>query len=86
MSVSRLFEKLQEALEAIGIPYFVTGCFVSSAHGIPRSTNDIDIIIAPTGEQLNARTPTAMTRRAFAGDGSRRSRASTSMPPRQRTS
>jgi len=26
--------------------------FASSAHGIPRSTNDIDIVIAPTPQQL----------------------------------
>lgn len=54
MSVSHLFEKLRAALDATKIPYFVTGSFVSSAHGIPRSTNDIDIIIAPTPEQLDA--------------------------------
>jgi len=53
MSVSRLFEKLRAVLDATEIPYFVTGSFAISAHGIPRSTNDIDIIIAPT-DQLNA--------------------------------
>lgn len=54
MSVSHLFEKLRAALDATDVPYFVTGSFVSSTHGIPRSTNDIDIIIAPTPEQLDA--------------------------------
>ena len=54
MSVKRTFEKLRAALESGGIPYFVTGSFASSAHGIPRSTNDIDIVIAPTREQLDA--------------------------------
>lgn len=52
MSVKALFEKLREALESANIPYFVTGSFASSAHGVPRSTNDIDIVIAPTREQL----------------------------------
>ena len=52
MSVKVVFEKLRTALESVGIPYFVTGSFASSAHGIPRSTNDIDIVIAPSGEQL----------------------------------
>jgi hypothetical protein len=47
------FEKLRAALESVGIPYFVTGSFASSAHGVPRSTNDIDIVIAPTPEQLD---------------------------------
>lgn len=54
MSVKPVFEKLRSALESAGIPYFVTGSFASSAHGVPRSTNDIDIVIAPTREQLHA--------------------------------
>lgn len=54
MSVKDVFEKLRVALEATGIPYFVTGSFASSAHGVPRATNDIDIVISPTREQLNA--------------------------------
>ncbi len=30
----------------------VVGSFASSAHGIPRATKDIDIVIAPTRDQL----------------------------------
>lgn len=30
----------------------VTGSFASSAHGIVRGTQDIDVVIAPTAEQL----------------------------------
>ena len=52
MSVRDVFEKLRAALEQVEIPYFVTGSFASSAHGIPRATNDIDIVIAPSAEQL----------------------------------
>lgn len=52
MTVKIVFEKLRAALEAVGIPYFVTGSFASSAHGIPRSTNDIDIVVSPTRQQL----------------------------------
>jgi hypothetical protein len=54
LSVKAVFEKLRLALESAGIPYFVTGSFASSAHGIPRSTNDIDIVIAPSPDQLSA--------------------------------
>jgi len=54
LSVSAVFEKLRAALDAAGIPYFVTGSFASSAHGIPRSTNDIDIVIAPSPQQLDS--------------------------------
>jgi hypothetical protein len=52
LSVTAVFEKLRAALEAAEIPYFVTGSFASSAHGVPRATNDIDIVIAPTRKQL----------------------------------
>lgn len=54
MSAKPVFEKLRAALESSGVPYFVTGSFASSAHGVPRSTNDIDIVIAPTHQQLSA--------------------------------
>ncbi len=53
MSVRPVFEKIRAVLEQAGIPYFVTGSFASSAHGVPRSTNDIDVVIAPTPDQLH---------------------------------
>jgi hypothetical protein len=53
VSVQTVFEKLRAALDAASVPYFVTGSFASSAHGIPRSTNDIDIVISPTRKQLD---------------------------------
>jgi hypothetical protein len=52
LSVTAVFEKLRAALDRVAIPYFVTGSFASSAHGVPRSTNDIDIVIAPSRQQL----------------------------------
>jgi hypothetical protein len=54
LSVTTVFEKVRAALDAAGILYFVTGSFASSAHGIPRSTNDIDIVIAPSPQQLDS--------------------------------
>jgi hypothetical protein len=54
VSIGAVLQRLQSALEAAGIPYMVTGSFASSAHGMPRATNDIDIVIAPTEEQLTA--------------------------------
>ncbi len=51
MNANVIFEKLRDALEAANIPYFVSGSFASSAHGVPRSTNDIDIVIAPPGPE-----------------------------------
>ena len=40
------------ALERAEIPYMLTGSVASSIHGTPRSTADIDIVIAPTRAQL----------------------------------
>lgn len=54
LSAESVFQKVRAALESSGVPYFVTGSFASSAHGVPRSTNDIDIVIAPTPQQLTA--------------------------------
>jgi hypothetical protein len=54
LSVKTVFERLHAALESAKVPYMVTGSFASSAHGVPRATNDIDIVIAPTHEQLLA--------------------------------
>jgi hypothetical protein len=37
-----------KALESAGVPYMLTGSFASSFHGAPRTTQDVDIVIAPT--------------------------------------
>lgn len=34
------------------VPYMLTGSLASSMYGIPRATNDVDIVIAPTRDQL----------------------------------
>ncbi|HEY0142467.1 MAG TPA: DUF6036 family nucleotidyltransferase [Thermoanaerobaculia bacterium] len=47
-----LFERLRTALDAAEVPYMVVGSFASSVHGLPRATRDVDIVIAPTREQL----------------------------------
>jgi hypothetical protein len=48
----RFLQKLIGLIEACGIPYAVCGSIGSSLHGQPRATNDADIIITPTQEQL----------------------------------
>jgi hypothetical protein len=48
--VSRLVRRL----DAIGIPYMVAGSIASSHHGVPRATNDADIVVDPTPEALEA--------------------------------
>ncbi len=41
-----------QLLESAGIPFMVAGSHGSSYHGQPRSTNDVDLVIDPTAEQL----------------------------------
>ena len=52
MSDEDTLGRLVGALDAAGIPYMLTGSFASSYHGPPRATQDIDIVIAPTSEQI----------------------------------
>lgn len=52
MTAGAFLGHLATALDEAGIPYMVTGSFASSAHGAVRGTQDIDLVIAPTAEQL----------------------------------
>jgi hypothetical protein len=54
VSVSKVLENLRTALDSVGVPYMVTGSLVSSVHGVPRATQDIDVVIEPSREQLSA--------------------------------
>ena len=45
--------RLVRRLEALGIPYMVAGSFASSHHGLPRATNDADLVIDPSPEALD---------------------------------
>lgn len=42
------------ALERAHVPFMVAGSFASAAHCLPRSTNDLNIIIDPTRESLDS--------------------------------
>jgi hypothetical protein len=43
-----------QALNKANIPYMISGSVGSSFHGQPRATNDADIVIAPTAEQITS--------------------------------
>jgi hypothetical protein len=45
MSQQELLKNLAACLEVSGIPYMMTGSIVSSLHGEPRSTHDIDVVV-----------------------------------------
>ena len=54
MSVGELLRRLVDKLDAAGVPHMVAGSFASTYHGVPRSTQDIDIVIDPTLSSLDA--------------------------------
>ena len=53
-SQNDFLKKLVKALDNCSIPYMLSGSFSSSFYGQPRATQDADIIIATTEEQLIA--------------------------------
>jgi hypothetical protein len=52
MTTHEVLQRIVGALERAGIPSMLTGSFASSYHGMPRATQDIDIVISPTADQL----------------------------------
>lgn len=54
MTYTAVLERIIAALTGAGIPYMLTGSFASSYHGTSRSTQDIDLVIAPTPDQIRA--------------------------------
>lgn len=46
--------RIVAALDAAGVPYMMTGSFASAIHGAPRSTQDVDVVVAPTRTSLMA--------------------------------
>lgn len=54
MTLEHLLARLVPALERAQVPYMLTGSVASSAHGVPRSTRDLDIVINPTRAELLA--------------------------------
>lgn len=54
MSAGELLQRLVAKLDAARIPHMVAGSFASTYHGVPRTTQDIDIVIAPTLASLTA--------------------------------
>jgi hypothetical protein len=47
-SVEAVVGRVLHALQAAEVPYMLVGSFASSFHGAPRTTQDIDVVIAPT--------------------------------------
>ena len=54
MSVTDVFRRITGALDLAGIAYMLSGSFAAASYGSPRSTQDIDLVIAATPSKLQA--------------------------------
>jgi hypothetical protein len=54
VTLTDLLARVVSALDRAQVPYMLSGSVASSAHGTPRSTLDLDIVLAPTRTQLLA--------------------------------
>jgi len=52
--ISEFLRHVAAALERSNVPYMLTGSLASSMYGIARATNDIDFVIAPARDELEA--------------------------------
>lgn len=52
MSVLAVFTRIISALDQAGIPYMLVGSFASAYHGVSRATQDIDVVIDASEQQL----------------------------------
>jgi hypothetical protein len=50
-----LLDRLVHLLDASGVPFMIAGSFASAAHGLPRTTQDLDVVVdPPSAEVLDA--------------------------------
>ena len=54
MTQQEFLAQVAQCLETARIPFMVTGSYSSSHYGQPRTTNDVDLVIDPTSDQLAA--------------------------------
>ena len=54
MTPDQVLAEVAFLLTSAGVPYMVTGSFASSMLGMPRSTRDLDIVVAPGSDQMEA--------------------------------
>ena len=53
MSQAEFLRRVADALDEAGIPFMVVGSLASELHGMPRATQDVDIVIDPSADQLD---------------------------------
>lgn len=68
MTLTDLLGEIVPALDAAGIPHMITGSVASTLHGEPGTTQDIDLVIDPTPDQLRAFIDQLDHQRFYIGD------------------
>lgn len=53
MTLEAFLHRVLELLEAVGIPYMLTGSIAVAYHGDPRATRDLDVVIVPSPDELD---------------------------------
>lgn len=52
MTTAEFLAAIVAPLDAAEIPHVIAGSVASAHHGEPRSTQDVDVVVDPTREQL----------------------------------
>jgi hypothetical protein len=68
VTLADLLDDIVRALDAAEIPHMIAGSLASTLHGEPRSTQDIDLVIDPTRDQLLAFVDQLDRDRFYVGD------------------
>ncbi len=66
--VDVVLRRFAEHLDSTAIPFMVAGSFASSVHGLPRTTQDIDLVIDPPSFDALACAVNALERAAYYAD------------------
>jgi hypothetical protein len=54
VTASEFLRRLVSMLDTAAVPYMLAGSFASAYHGTPRTTQDVDLVIDPGRETLDA--------------------------------
>lgn len=54
MSIQDAFQRITTRLSQAGVSYMLSGSFASAYYGVPRSTQDIDLVIESSAAQVRA--------------------------------
>jgi hypothetical protein len=54
MSIQEAFHRITANLDQSGVAYMLSGSFASAYYGVPRSTQDIDLVVEASPSQLRA--------------------------------